>query len=85
MSLGRACVCALGDHAGGRRGRLCFIGRGVRPAPTVGRGRVREVLGMPIHMLGGVLCLLLLMGGCATEPIPGAVGKLSGPLRSIEL
>ena len=40
---------------------------------------------MPIHLLGGVLCLLLLTSGCATEPIPGAVGKLSGPLRSIEL
>jgi len=40
---------------------------------------------MTIHTLGGVLCLLLLMGACATEPLPGAVGTLSGPLRSIEL
>jgi hypothetical protein len=40
---------------------------------------------MAIHMLGGILCLLLLMGGCATPPLPGAAGEVSGPLRSIEL
>ena len=39
---------------------------------------------MAIHMVGGVLCLLLLMDGCATEPLPGAAGEVVGPLRSIE-
>jgi hypothetical protein len=38
-----------------------------------------------IHMLGAVLCLLFLVGGCATPPLPGAAGQVSGPLRSIEL
>ncbi len=40
---------------------------------------------MTIHRLGGVLCLLLLMSGCATQPLPGAVGEVGGPLRSIDL
>lgn len=39
---------------------------------------------MAIHLLGGVLCLLLL-GGCAAPPLPGAAGEISGPLRAIDL
>ena len=39
---------------------------------------------MAIHLVGGVLCLLLLIGGCATAPLPGAAGEVSGALRSIE-
>jgi hypothetical protein len=46
---------------------------------------VQEVTAMAIHMLGGILCLLLLVGGCATPPLPGAAGEVSGPLRTIEL
>ena len=40
---------------------------------------------MAIHLLGGVLCLLLLLGACATPPLPGAAGVFSGPLRGIDL
>jgi len=40
---------------------------------------------MAIQLLGGVLCLLILLGGCATSRLPGAAGEISGPLRSIEL
>jgi hypothetical protein len=47
--------------------------------------RIREVTAMGIHVLGGVLCVLVLLGGCATPPLPGAAGEISGPLRSIEL
>jgi hypothetical protein len=39
---------------------------------------------MAIQMLGAVLALLLLIGGCATGPLPGAAGEVVGPLRSIE-
>jgi hypothetical protein len=38
-----------------------------------------------IRILGGVLCLLVLGGGCATPPLPGATGEVSGPLRGIDL
>jgi hypothetical protein len=40
---------------------------------------------MVIRIFGAVLCLLFLLGGCATAPLPGAAGEISGPLRSIEL
>lgn len=40
---------------------------------------------MAIQMLGVILCVLLWSGGCATSPLPGAVGEISGPLRSIDL
>jgi hypothetical protein len=40
---------------------------------------------MAIQMLGVILCVLLLIGGCATSPLPGAVGEIRGPLRSIDL
>jgi hypothetical protein len=46
---------------------------------------MREGTTMGIHVLGGVLCVLVLLGGCATPPLPGAAGEISGPLRSIEL
>ncbi len=39
---------------------------------------------MASQMLGAVLALLLLIGGCATGPLPGAAGEVVGPLRSIE-
>ena len=40
---------------------------------------------MAIPLLGATLCLLLLIGGCAPYGLSGAVGEISGPLRSIDL
>ncbi len=40
---------------------------------------------MAIQILGVVLCSLLLITGCATSPLPGASGEVTGPLRSIDL
>ncbi|MBP1777790.1 MAG: hypothetical protein H6Q86_3801 [candidate division NC10 bacterium] len=40
---------------------------------------------MATRLLGGMLCLLLLLGGCAVPPLPGAAGVFSGPLRGIDL
>jgi hypothetical protein len=73
VCLGRVLVCALVDHLDGRRGRLYFMGCG------------REVGVMAIPILASVLGLVLLIGGCAAPPLPGAAGEISGPLRSIDL
>ncbi len=40
---------------------------------------------MAMHLLGAVLGLLLLLGGCAAPPLPGAAGEVVGPLRGIDL
>jgi hypothetical protein len=40
---------------------------------------------MRIRALGGLLCLLIAVGGCATTPLPGGAGDVKGALQSIEL
>ncbi len=40
---------------------------------------------MRVEWLGIATSLLLLASGCATAPLPGASGEVSGPLQSIEL
>jgi len=40
---------------------------------------------MESRPFGLAISLLILMGGCATGPLPGGAGEVSGPLRSIEL
>jgi hypothetical protein len=40
---------------------------------------------LAIHILASALGLLLLIGGCAVPPLPGAAGVFSGPLQGIDL
>jgi hypothetical protein len=40
---------------------------------------------MAIQILGGILGLTILLGGCATPRVPGGAGEVRGALQSIEI